>query len=140
MVEINRGRIFTLEEATKLLPVVAHITCESKRRVQVLMDKLELESVYHNRVSSELEDQINLIVDVWAEKLRKLGVRAQGLWIADFDSGDGYFCWKHPEERLLYWHGYDEGFSGRLPIERWKDRCRHTTVNLMRNKSILFTL
>jgi hypothetical protein len=28
-----------------------------------------------------------------------------------------YFCWKLGEERIGYWHGLEEGFAGRKPLE-----------------------
>jgi hypothetical protein len=28
-----------------------------------------------------------------------------------------FLCWKLGEERILYWHGTDEGFAGRKPLD-----------------------
>ena len=42
-----------------------------------------------------------------------LGADVKGLWLVDFDTGAGYYCWKWPEEELAYFHGYEEGFAGR---------------------------
>ena len=28
-----------------------------------------------------------------------------------------YYCWKWPEEELAYFHGYEEGFGGRVRIQ-----------------------
>ena len=28
-----------------------------------------------------------------------------------------YLCWKLGEERVLYWHGMEEGFAGRKPLD-----------------------
>ena len=44
-----------------------------------------------------------------------MGLEIKGLWLVDFDSGAGYYCWKYPESSLGHFHGYDEGFSGRVP-------------------------
>jgi hypothetical protein len=35
----------------------------------------------------------------------------------DFDNGDGYYCWSYPESAITHYHGYDEGFSGRMSIQ-----------------------
>ena len=33
------------------------------------------------------------------------------------DNGRGYYCWCWPEEQLEYFHGYDEGYAGRVRIQ-----------------------
>ena len=53
----------------------------------------------------------------WARELTALGLEIKGLWLVDFDSGAGYYCWKYPEPALDHFHGYDEGFTGRVPLE-----------------------
>jgi hypothetical protein len=39
------------------------------------------------------------------------------VWLVDWDSGAGYYCWRYPEESLGHFHGYQEGFAGRVPIQ-----------------------
>ena len=34
----------------------------------------------------------------------------------DWDSGDGYYCWRYPEASLSFYHSYEDGFKGRVPI------------------------
>ena len=31
-------------------------------------------------------------------------------------NGEGYYCWSYPEATIAHFHGYDEGFSGRMKI------------------------
>ena len=46
-----------------------------------------------------------------------LGVEVKGLWLADFDSGDGYYyCWQLGEDDIEHFHRYETGFAGRRPI------------------------
>ena len=52
----------------------------------------------------------------WAEAVQDLGAEAKGLWLVDFDAGNGYYCWKHPEPTVSHYHGYDDGFAGRMKI------------------------
>ena len=33
----------------------------------------------------------------WTRDMEMLGVVVKGLWLIDFDSGEGYYCWKYPE-------------------------------------------
>jgi hypothetical protein len=37
--------------------------------------------------------------------------------MADFDNGEGFYCWKYPEIKINHWHGYQDGFSGRILVE-----------------------
>jgi hypothetical protein len=94
-------RIFSYEQAVALLPEVQRLTSEAMERVE-------------NTVSVEAEAE--RIVTEWAESIMALGVEVKGLWLVDFDSGGGYYCWKHPEPALEYFHGYDEGFGGRVKL------------------------
>ena len=34
----------------------------------------------------------------------------------DFDSGEGYYCWRYPEAAVQHYHGYEDGFAGRMKI------------------------
>ena len=52
----------------------------------------------------------------WATSLTDLGIEVKGLWLIDFDCGSGYYCWKYPEPALQFFHGYEEGFSGRVQL------------------------
>ena len=47
----------------------------------------------------------------------KMGIEVKGLWLIDFDNGSGYYCWQYPEESLQYFHGYEEGFGGRVKLQ-----------------------
>jgi hypothetical protein len=95
-------RIFSYEDAVALLPEVQRLTHEAFEQVDEL--------------SSEEPDQYERIVTEWAESVIGLGIEVKGLWLVDFDSGAGYYCWHYPEPALEYFHGYDEGFPGRVKL------------------------
>ena len=60
--------------------------------------------------------ELDGVVAVWMDQAQGLGLEVKGLWLVDFDNGDGYYCWKYPEGAILHYHGYDEGFAGRMKI------------------------
>lgn len=114
--EINKKKVFTLEEAEKLLPIVRRITEDASGRVKSLFSLLEAVRERDDDKARKIEDDINNVVSEWQTKVEKLGAEGKGLWLVDFDCGTGYFCWKFPEERLEHFHSYTQGFQGRVPI------------------------
>ena len=95
-------KIFSYEEATALLPQVQRITADAVERVAELPDGDP--TAYQQ------------VVLHWAESVLGLGIEVKGLWLVDFDSGGGYYCWRYPEPALEYFHGYEEGFGGRVKL------------------------
>ena len=68
-------------------------------------------------IRSRTERTVEGILNGWREEVEALGIEVKGPWLVDFDSGAGYYCWKWPEESLEFFHGYDEGFAGRVPLQ-----------------------
>jgi len=98
-------KIFTLDEARSLLPAVKALTSDAVFKFARLAE------------SEEAEEERQGVVGEWAREILALGAEIKGLWLVDFDSGAGYYCWKYPETSLEYFHGYEEGFAGRLPLQ-----------------------
>jgi hypothetical protein len=102
-------RRFTYAEAKALLPRVRQLTEEAHERVERLLATANENT--HTR------EQAQSIVNAWATEMGSLGLDIKGLWLVDFDNGSGYYCWKHPEGSLDYYHTYEEGFGGRVRIQ-----------------------
>jgi len=114
-------RIFSLTDARHLLPTVKALPADAVQDAEELSAELEaLGADSENQPPDEererLNAELNQVVAHWAGRIQELGLEAKGLWLVDFDNGHGYYCWKHPEETLLHFHGYDEGFAGRMKI------------------------
>jgi hypothetical protein len=110
------GPIFSLQQASELLPHVKHLTADAVRQAESLAAQLHglaEDDPDHVTLSAALRD----VVTGWAEELRSLGLEAKGLWLVDFDNGDGYYCWCYPEAAISHYHAYEEGFAGRLKIQ-----------------------
>lgn len=121
VIELKPKKVFSYTDICQVLPVIIRITKSYSEKVNKLIQRLE--SMNHSdAVTLQLENEVNSLIAEWQNKVEKLGALTKGLWIADFDSGDGYFCWKFPEEQILYWHGYRDGFSGRRPVKEYLDK------------------
>lgn len=116
IVEIHRQRSFALEEAESLLPVIYQLTDEAHREMRRLVQCLENLPNKKSERALELEHRVDDLIEKWQKKISKLGALPKGLWLADFDNGDGYWCWKFPETSIQHYHGYQDGFTGRRAI------------------------
>jgi len=111
----NDSRVFTLGEAEELFPLVQSITEAAWQELEPVRRRLEGMSPMNPRVH-EAEREYESIVKRWMAKMHRLGLIVKGLWLVDFDTGDGYLCWKFPELRIGHYHAYHEGFSQRRPL------------------------
>ena len=109
------ARSFTYEEALGLFPHVRDTTAAAVKEIEDLVRGFE--SADDPDAEKEAFDaSYREIVARWTAEIEALGGETKGLWLVDFDAGDGYYCWKHPEPAMAHFHGYDEGFAGRVPI------------------------
>ena len=107
---------WSLIAATEMLPDVRARTARAVADVEQFEAAREaLPEGAEERLA--LEARIAETVQRWAREMEALGLEAKGVWLVDFDSGAGYYCWTWPEPELAFFHGYEEGFSGRARIQ-----------------------
>ncbi len=107
-------KTFTFEEARALLPEVR----EKTRHAVEALSNLSVKGDEGTEGSREKAEQaVARTLSDWASGIEELGIEVKGPWLVDFDSGAGYYCWKWPEESLSFFHGYQEGFSGRVRLQ-----------------------
>src|SRR6478672_6667520 len=131
-------RSFTLDEAQSLLPILESLlrtAIEGKKLIESVDAELQelahrvflsgglLVNVVHMaRRKAEREKTIQRVKDAIAE------IDATGVQVKDLDIGlldfpcrvEGeiiLLCWKLGEKGITHWHGTDEGFAGRKPID-----------------------
>ena len=95
--------MFSYAEAAALLPEVRRLTEDAHHRVEAL--------------GPEPGSQADALITEWAQSLVEQGIEVKGLWLVDFDNGSGYYCWQYPEPALRFFHSYEDGFRGRMPIQ-----------------------
>lgn len=115
IIQITQSKNFTLEEANKILPIIRKITKETVDQFLFLEVKLKHHENDEQKYK-EVENEVNALLNKWADKINKLGAEAKGIWLVDFNSGEGFYCWRYDEEKVEYFHSYEEGFSGRQLI------------------------
>lgn len=108
-------RVFTLGEAQALFPLVNRLTREAYDSLEPVRHRLEV-TLPGDPALREAEAEYERIVRRWVGKMDRLGLAVRGLWLVDFDTGDGYLCWRFPELRIAHYHGYQEGFDNRRPL------------------------
>jgi hypothetical protein len=130
---------FTLTEAESLLPEVDTLIREAvSRKAQYQEAEQELQAFAQRVamqggvvVNREFVLQRRVERDRHGESLKTAVGKIQelGVLIKDLDIGlvdfpalfhgeEVYLCWKMGESGIRYWHGVDEGFAGRKPIDQ----------------------
>jgi hypothetical protein len=129
-------RVFTLEEANaalvELRPVVERMVEHRKNLTAAQARQAELvarvASNGGDMVPSDLQELAETIqseadaISVCAEQIDAAGAQVKSLeeGLLDFPAKRGeedvLLCWKLGEDEIGYWHGIDEGFSGRKPL------------------------
>jgi hypothetical protein len=132
------NRSFTLDEAHSLLPILESLlrtAIDGKKLIEsvdgefqelshriLLNGGMHLDIVHWARRKAEREKAIQRIKDALAE------IDATGVQVKDLDIGlldfpcqvEGHtvlLCWKLGEMGITHWHGTEEGFGGRKPID-----------------------
>ena len=128
-------KIFKLEEATALLPIIKPALEKlARRRRDLAIAMLEADlargfghessgghdALLLQRDARQLQEEIVTLV----EAIQRHGciVKDIDLGLVDFPALRGgqlvNLCWKMDESHIGFWHGADEGFSGRKPLSR----------------------
>jgi hypothetical protein len=133
-----KKKTFTLDEAQTLVPVLSALlkrAIDSKQLVEqtekefqdlnhriLLSGGLLLDVPKFARRKAERDKAVNDAKDALAE-IESIGVQVKDLDIGllDFpcvvEDQIILLCWKLGEEKIGYWHGVEEGFRGRKPVD-----------------------
>lgn len=134
-------KYFNREEAEELLPLIERSLVEAqecKEKVEDLDQELSRAKTeimvlggsfpaYGKLATNRTEREQN--VAQLQDALER--IQETGCVIKDLDEGlidfpairegeEVYLCWKLGEERIDYWHGIEDGFAGRKPLDEQK--------------------
>jgi hypothetical protein len=131
-------KYFKREEAEALLPLIGRClrqARDSKEQVEGLDRELSQASARimvlggslpaYGKLAATREQREKLVAQL-QEAVNQ--IQETGCVVKDLDEGlvdfpalregeEVYLCWKLGEERIAYWHGMEEGFAGRKPLE-----------------------
>jgi hypothetical protein len=110
-------RSWSLATAREMVSEVRRLTAAAVEAVDALEARRGDIGSGDDAARTALEQELARAVAGWVRAMEALGVEVKGPWLVDFDNGRGYYCWRWPEEQLEYFHGYDEGFAGRVRIQ-----------------------
>jgi len=108
-------KLFNLSEAQALLPLIQSITqkhCEQLEPIQLQLNIMLSNDPRRHLVEFEYQQ----IVARWRTKVEQLGVVVAGLWIVNFDVGNGFLSWRYPELSVSYFLEKHENFSERVKL------------------------
>ena len=111
-----KRRIWSLDDARAALADVIEFTEAAVRKSGAIAQQLQ-ESILPENEQEAREEELQSILNRWAAEVMELGADVKGLWLVDFDNGEGYWCWKFGEDGIYFEHTYEAGFSGRRPID-----------------------
>jgi hypothetical protein len=130
------ARYFTLEEANEALSEVHPLTEELVGHRRALVELQERQAALVTRIAGnggnvephELEEVQEQLDDEVAGIARCVArIHEVGALVKDLDDGlvdfparlggeEVLLCWRLGEDEIGFWHGLDEGFSGRKPL------------------------
>lgn len=131
-------RYFNRNEAEELLPMIGESLTKAREQKRSL-DHLDQELAgaaarimllggsvppYQelNRKKGEREESATRLEEA-VNRIQETGCVVKDLdaGLVDFpamrDGREVYLCWKLGEERIEYWHGVEEGYAGRKPLD-----------------------
>lgn len=122
---------FTLNQANEMLPTVIkkfkHIV-NMKDNVVRIQREIETDQKYQTNFKEYVikKQELNTAITNFyksIEDLESMGVMIKSIeqGLLDFPSlrfnEEVWLCWKEGETEIKFWHGKDEGFMGRKPVE-----------------------
>jgi hypothetical protein len=144
-------RTFSLHEAQAMLPVLESLlrsSIEAKQKIEEIEAELQ-----HVQERIFLDGGMLLNVKLWARRgaerdkallkakdsiaeINSIGVQVKDLdmGLLDFpckvESGEiVLLCWKLGETAITHWHGLEEGYTGRKPIDERIQRAKPDQIN-----------
>ncbi len=131
------ARYFTLEEANEALaevrPLAERIVAERQELARIQARRAQLHAIVAGNgggVAPSEPGELASTAEAHAAVIARCleGIQSIGAQVKDLDTGlvdfptlrdgeEALLCWQVGEGEIAWWHGADEGFAGRRPLE-----------------------
>lgn len=138
MDEMNQLKVFTPEEASRLIPRLTELLTElQSRQHEILAKEVEidaLEILYPQGPDEKPSPEVVQEVEIYNDGMNRFyelinEIHQRGCFLKDIETGlvdfytlhEGrvvYLCWKLGEAEVGYWHEVGRGYAYRQPLAR----------------------
>lgn len=138
MDEMNQLKVFTVEEASRLIPEMTERLTELQGRQRDILAKEvgidALEVLYPSPEEGKMSSEVAREVEIYNEGVNRFyslidEIHEKGCLLKDIQMGlvdfytlyrgkIVYLCWKLGESEIGYWHEVGRGYSYRQPLLR----------------------
>ncbi len=109
---LHRFRVFSIEEANRLVPVVADLTERTKASLAAV------QAAEPVTTHPDADHDAREILHQWAQEILALGAQPKGVFTVDFRSPDPnlLWCWAPGESEIRHRHFTWESFKDRISV------------------------
>ncbi len=119
MTEIGEtGKLFNLAEARELLPLINAVTKSHREMLQPVQERLN-RLLSNDPRRASIEREFEQIVSRWKAKIEQLGPSVFGLWVVEFDVGEGCLSWRYPETSLNFFRSNGASYADRQRLSKY---------------------
>lgn len=90
---------FSIKEAEDMLPLLLSISQNARREINGYNSQLAFHKG-QTKKCEELQEKINLTIQKWSEKMRKLGTNPVAMWKIKIPSEGQDFYWEFPQDQI----------------------------------------
>ena len=113
------GRIFSLQEADALIPMLSGITANIVQKLDAVRERYRQDAQSEAlEVPEQIMRDIEEALKDWSDAILEFGGHPKGYFTVDFQSFDPelLYCWTYGEEKIAYTHKVWENFAHRRPL------------------------
>lgn len=114
----STNKLFNLHEAKSLVALVRSITQKHQTELTPVQQRLN-KMLSNDPRRKVFEQQYEKVVSRWRHKVTQLGAKVAGLWVVEFDVGEGVLSWKYPELSLAYFREHKWPAAERVKLTHY---------------------